>query len=191
MFKSNPQTYISLSCRSSAPTIFASLSLMLWHKRQAFARSTATCLILTYLRIGNFKDDFIIHSTYFTQRGQSNNQSRSPLWNIMLSSCYMYLHLFEIALYLLKKRLFLGVFTVFVRHKTPTTDEPTEKLSSYKDKIPQPTAQQQKSYPKDATDFINLKAKKASKRSDNHFNGHYAVTHKYTPTPPPPQKKKW
>ncbi|RMX37140.1 hypothetical protein pdam_00023417 [Pocillopora damicornis] len=87
----------------------------------------------------------------------------------------MYLHLFEIALYLLKKRLFLGVFTVFVRHKTPTTDEPTEKLSSYKDKIPQPTAQQQKSYPKDATDFINLKAKKASKRSDNHFNGHYAT----------------
>ena len=163
---------------------------MLWHKRQAFARSTATCLILTYLRIGNFKDDFIIHSTYFTQRGQSNNQSRSPLWNIMLSSCYMYLHLFEIALYLLKKRLFLGVFTVFVRHKTPTTDEPTEKLSSYKDKIPQPIAQQQKSYPKDATDFINLKAKKASKRSDNHFNGHYAVTHKYTPNPPPPKKKK-
>ena len=72
------------------------------------------------------------------------------------------------------------------------TDEPTKKLSSYKDKIPQPTEQQQKSYPKDATDFINLKAKKASKRSDNHFNGHYAVTDKYTPnTTPPPKKKKW
>ena len=76
-----------------------------------------------------------------------------------------------------------------LRHKTPTTEEPTEKLSSYKDKIPQPTAQQQKSYPKDTTDFINLKAKKASKRSDNHFNGHYAVTHKYTSTPPPQKKK--
>ena len=159
---------------------------MLWHKRQAFARSTATCLILTYLRIGNFKDDFIIHSTYFTQRGQSNNQSRSPLWNIILSSCYMYLHLFEIALYLLKKRLFLGVFTVFETQNS--NYGPTEKLSSYKDKIPQPTAQQQKSYPKDTTDFINLKAKKASKRSDNHFNGHHAVTHKYTPTPPPQKK---
>ena len=79
--------------------------------------------------------------------------------------------------------------TLFVRHKTPTTEETTEKLSSYKDKIPQLTAQQHKSYLKDTTDFINLKAKKASKRSDNRFNGHYAVTHKYTPTPPPPKKK--
>ena len=29
-----------------------------------------------------------------------NNQSRSPLWNIILSSCSVYLHLFEIAMYL-------------------------------------------------------------------------------------------
>ena len=79
--------------------------------------------------------------------------------------------------------------TLFVRHKTPTTEETTEKLSSYKDKIPQLTAQQHKSYLKDTTDFINLKAKKASKRSDNRFNRHYAVTHKYTPTPPPKKKK--
>ena len=29
-----------------------------------------------------------------------NNQSRSPLWNIILFSCSVYLHLFEIAMYL-------------------------------------------------------------------------------------------